>query len=103
MATSRCDWAQGSPLLEAYHDRTWGVPLHDDRALFELLTLESAQAGLSWLTVLRRIEGYREAFDGFDLEKVAAFSSSDVERLLASALIIRNRAKIEATVNNAHA
>src|SRR5689334_10896630 len=86
-----------------YHDREWGVPLHDDRALFELLILEGAQAGLSWATVLKKREGYREAFRGFDPGAIAAFTPDDVEELARSPLIIRNRAKIQATVDNATA
>ena len=100
---TRCDWAVGSPLMIEYHDRDWGVPLHDDSALFELLTLEGAQAGLSWVLILKRIDGYREVFHQFDIETVASFTPRDMEALLASPLIIRNRAKIEATVNNAGA
>jgi DNA-3-methyladenine glycosylase I len=87
--------------MEAYHDREWGTPLHDDRALFELLTLEGAQAGLSWLTILRRREGYRRAFAEFDPVKVAAFESVKVESLLANAEIIRNRQKVASTIENA--
>jgi DNA-3-methyladenine glycosylase I len=87
--------------MQAYHDQEWGVPLHDDRALFELLTLEGAQAGLSWITILRRREGYRGAFARFDVERVAAFDESDLERLLADTGIIRNRAKLVATITNA--
>ena len=93
----------GDPLMDRYHDEEWGVPLHDDRALFELLTLEGAQAGLSWLTVLRRREGYREAFDGFDIERIAAYEERDIERLLGDERIIRNRAKVRSTVGNARA
>jgi DNA-3-methyladenine glycosylase I len=89
--------------MVCYHDEEWGVPLHDDRALFELLTLEGAQAGLSWDTVLRRREGYRRAFDRFDVAKVAAYDDTDVERLLQDAGIIRNRAKVLATIGNARA
>jgi DNA-3-methyladenine glycosylase I len=99
----RCAWALGDPLLREYHDREWGVPLHDDRALFELLTLEGAQAGLSWLTVLRKRDAYRRAFAGFDPRAVAAFGEADVERLLGDAGIVRNRQKIAATVANARA
>ena len=84
-----------------YHDREWGVPAHDDRLLFEMLTLEGAQAGLSWLTILRKREGYRQAFAGFDLETVARFGPKDVERLVADPGIVRNRLKIESAVNNA--
>ena len=86
-----------------YHDREWGVPLHDDRALFELLTLEGAQAGLSWDTILKRREGYRRAFAGFDIARIAAYTDADAERLLQDAGIIRNRAKIAATIGNARA
>jgi DNA-3-methyladenine glycosylase I len=87
--------------MAAYHDLEWGVPLHDDRQLFELLTLEGAQAGLSWSTILNRRDGYRRAFGNFDLEKVAAFDNQDVERLIADTGIIRNRQKIMATIVNA--
>ncbi len=99
----RCAWAGDDPLMRRYHDEEWGVPLHDDRALFELLVLESAQAGLSWRTVLHRREGYRAAFEGFDIARVAAYGQSDRERLLADARIIRNRAKIDAAIANARA
>jgi DNA-3-methyladenine glycosylase I len=100
---TRCAWAQGSPELEAYHDDEWGLPSHDERHLFELLTLEGAQAGLSWLTILRKREGYRRAFADFDAEVVARFGAADVERLLADRSIVRNREKIESTIANAHA
>jgi DNA-3-methyladenine glycosylase I len=100
-ADGRCAWAAGDPLMEAYHDLEWGMPLHDDRALFELLILEGAQAGLSWTTILRRREGYRRAFAGFDPTTVAAFADADVRRLLEDAGIIRNRQKILATIDNA--
>ena len=100
----RCGWAAGSSdLMTRYHDKEWGVPSHDDRALFELLTLEGAQAGLSWNTILNRREGYRRAFENFEIERVAAFGSADVERLLEDTGIIRNRGKIEATIGNANA
>ena len=89
--------------MRAYHDHEWGVPLHDDRALFELLTLEGAQAGLSWCTVLHRRQGYREVFDGFDLERIAAYTPADMEARRADPRIIRNRAKIQSTVGNARA
>ncbi len=89
--------------MRGYHDREWGVPLHGDRALFELLTLEGAQAGLSWRTILARREGYRVAFEGFDLERIAAWGDADRERLRGDARIVRNRAKIAATVANARA
>jgi DNA-3-methyladenine glycosylase I len=98
---SRCEWAGDDPLMLTYHDQEWGVPLHDDRMLFELLTLEGAQAGLSWSTILRRREGYRAAFAGFDIGRVAAFEQADVERLLQDGGIIRNRQKILSTIENA--
>ncbi len=98
----RCDWGtRGGELMIAYHDEEWGVPVHDDRKQFEFLTLESAQAGLSWLIVLRKREAYRRAFAGFDPEKVARFSAKRVERLLADPGIIRNRLKIESAITNA--
>jgi DNA-3-methyladenine glycosylase I len=98
---NRCSWAAGDALMDAYHDREWGVPLHDDQLLFELLTLEGAQAGLTWLTVLRRRDGYRDAFAGFDIPTVAAFGQTEIERLLQTASIIRNRQKVVSTVENA--
>jgi len=98
----RCGWAVGD-LLIVYHDREWGVPQHDDRALFELLVLEGAQAGLSWLTVLRKRDGYRAAFDGFDPRKVARYSARQLERLLRDTGIIRNRQKVASAVGNARA
>ena len=91
------------PLYLAYHDEEWGVPVHDDRLLFEFLVLEGAQAGLSWLTILRKREGYRQAFAGFDPATVAAFGPADVERLLADPGIVRNRLKIESAIDNARA
>ncbi len=100
---TRCEWAGDDPLMQQYHDIEWGVPLHEDRALFELLILEGAQAGLSWRTVLHRREGYRVAFDGFDVATVAAYGDADRERLRADARIIRNRAKIDAAIGNARA
>ncbi|HXY28075.1 MAG TPA: DNA-3-methyladenine glycosylase I [Acidimicrobiales bacterium] len=99
----RCDWATGGGAMQAYHDAEWGVPVHDDRTHFEFLVLEGAQAGLSWATVLKRREGYREAFAGFDPQKVARFTPGRVEKLLADPGIIRNRAKVAATVANARA
>jgi DNA-3-methyladenine glycosylase I len=99
--TSRCAWAGNDPLYLAYHDLEWGVPLHDDRRLFEFLTLEGAQAGLSWLTILRKREAYRTAFAGFDPEVVARFGEGEYLRLLADAGIVRNRLKIQSTVQNA--
>jgi DNA-3-methyladenine glycosylase I len=98
----RCAWAEGSDeLMLAYHDEEWGVPSHEDVHLFEMLTLEGAQAGLSWQTILRKREGYRGAFAGFDPGKVARFDAKKVERLLADPSIVRNRLKIASTVNNA--
>jgi DNA-3-methyladenine glycosylase I len=101
-AKQRCDWGtRGGDLMAAYHDQEWGVPVHDDRKQFEFLTLESAQAGLSWLVVLRKREAYRKAFAEFDPEKVARFTEKRIERLLADEGIIRNRLKIVAAINNA--
>ncbi len=99
----RCGWATSDPLYLAYHDEEWGVPVHDDRRLFEMLILEGAQAGLSWITILKRREGYRRAFEGFDPERIARYGRKDVNRLLADTGIIRNRAKVEATIKNARA
>lgn len=99
---SRCPWATIEPSL-TYHDREWGVPLHDDRLLFEFLILEGAQAGLSWITILRKRENYRKAFDSFEAEKIARYGARDVERLLADEGIVRNRLKIAATIQNAQA
>ena len=98
----RCDWGQ-SPEMIAYHDTEWGVPVHDDRTHFEFLVLEGAQAGLSWITILKRRDGYRKAFAGFDPAKVARFTPARVEKLLADPGIIRNRAKVESAVRNARA
>ncbi len=103
MNRPRCPWAGDDPLMQAYHDQEWGVPLHDDRALFELLTLEGAQAGLSWRTVLHRRQGYREVFDNFDIQRIAAYAPADIEARRADPRIIRNRAKIQSTVGNARA
>lgn len=97
----RCGWCVGDRLYEKYHDEEWGVPVHDDKKHFEFLILEGAQAGLSWLTILRRREGYRTAFAGFDADKVAQFTEADVERLLQDPGIIRNRLKIRAAIKNA--
>ncbi len=97
----RCGWVNTDPLYIAYHDREWGVPVHDDRKLFEFLVLESAQAGLSWITILKKRENYRQAFDGFDPEKVARFDARKIRTLLSDAGIVRNRLKIQAAVNNA--
>jgi DNA-3-methyladenine glycosylase I len=98
---NRCEWVGKDPLYLAYHDDEWGVPVHDDRRLFEMLILEGAQAGLSWLTILRKRESYRRAFDDFHVERVAAYSEAEVQRLLADAGIVRNRRKIEAAIRNA--
>jgi DNA-3-methyladenine glycosylase I len=98
---ARCWWGAGDPLYRRYHDTEWGQPVADDRRLFEKLSLEGFQAGLSWLTILRKREHFRRAFDGFDPAAVARFGTRQVERLLADPGIIRNRAKIEATINNA--
>src|SRR5213080_2386293 len=99
----RCGWADGDALMQAYHDEEWGVPLHDDRKLFEFLILEGAQAGLSWTTILKKRENYRKAFDGFRAEKIARYGTRDVKRLLGDAGIVRNRLKIAATIDNAKA
>lgn len=99
----RCDWAGSDPLYVAYHDTEWGVPVWDDRKLFEFLVLEGAQAGLSWLTILRKREGYRRAFANFDPRRVARFDQKRVESLVVDPGIVRNRAKIEATIGNARA
>lgn len=100
---ARCAWCASDPEYTRYHDEEWGVPLTDDRRLFEKICLEGFQAGLSWLTILRRREGFRAAFAGFDPELVARFDETDIERLLGDAGIIRHRGKIEATINNARA
>ncbi|HEB66729.1 MAG TPA: DNA-3-methyladenine glycosylase I [Gammaproteobacteria bacterium] len=97
----RCGWCGTDPDYVRYHDTEWGVPLHDDRRLFEFLVLESAQAGLSWLTILKKREHYRSAFAGFDIERVARFNRRSIERLLADPGIVRNRRKIEAAITNA--
>ena len=99
----RCAWCGTDPLYVAYHDKEWGVPCHDEQTLFEFVILEGAQAGLSWITVLRKRENYRLAFDGFDPERIARYDAKDVERLMGNAGIIRNRAKIEASIGNARA
>ncbi len=100
---SRCGWAGNDPLYIAYHDTEWGVPVHDDRTLFEFLVLEGAQAGLSWITILRKRPAYREAFDGFDPHKVAAYDEAKVAELLENRGIVRNRLKIQAAITNARA
>ena len=101
--TTRCPWAGSDPLYLRYHDEEWGVPVHDDRHFFEMLVLEGAQAGLAWITVLRKREGYRAAFDGFDPAVVAGYDDRRVAALLENPAIIRNRLKIESAVGNARA
>ncbi len=101
VSPGRCAWADRDPLLATYHDEQWGTPVHDDRRLFESLVLDGAQAGLSWLTILRKREGYRKAFAGFDPRRVARFGAGDVERLMSDEGIVRNRAKIESAIANA--
>ena len=103
MPVQRCAWAGSDPLYMAYHDEEWGVPLHDDRRLFEMLILEGAQAGLSWITILRKRAAYRKAFDNFDPQKVARYRQARIERLLANEGIVRNRLKVEGAVRNAKA
>jgi DNA-3-methyladenine glycosylase I len=100
---ARCAWAGNDPLYTAYHDAEWGVPLHDDQRLFEMLVLEGAQAGLSWITILRKRERYRQVFEGFDPRRVARFSSARVEKLLRDPGIVRNRSKVEGAVRSARA
>jgi DNA-3-methyladenine glycosylase I len=100
---NKCRWALSSPQMESYHDTEWGVPVHDERLLFEFLVLEGAQAGLSWSTILNKRENYRQAFDGFDPETVARYDERKIEELLQNAGIIRNRLKIQAAVINARA
>ncbi len=102
-AVSRCSWCGDVPEYVRYHDEEWGVPSHDDRHLFEMLILEGAQAGLSWITILRKREAYREAFDGFDAERIARYTPARIERLMRNERIVRNRAKLEAAVKNARA
>ncbi len=99
----RCPWATSDPLYILYHDQEWGVPVHDDRKLFEMLILEGAQAGLSWITILKKRENYLKAFDNFDAKKVARYDSKKVRQLLSNEGIIRNRLKIEAAIQNAQA
>ena len=97
----RCGWAGESPTMQAYHDEEWGVPLHDERSLFELLILEGAQAGLSWNTILQKRQNYRQAFDNFQPDKIARYGAGEVKRLLANPGIVRNRLKVAATIQNA--
>ncbi len=100
---TRCSWSASDPLYIRYHDEEWGVPVHDDRKIFEFLVLEGAQAGLSWLTVLKKRENYRKAFDGFDYKKIAKYDSKKISKLLEDPGIIRNRLKVNSVVNNAKA
>ena len=100
---TRCAWCSDDPLYQAYHDTEWGVPVHDDRTLFEFLTLEGAQAGLSWLTILRKRKNYRRAFDNFDIQRITRYTEHDTQRLLADPGIVRNRLKIASTIGNARA
>ena len=102
-ATSRCAWCGDDPLYVRYHDEEWGVPVHDDHRHFEFLILEGAQAGLSWITILRKRENYRAAFADFDPERVARFGKRDIERLLKNPGVVRNRLKVEGAVKNARA
>ena len=97
----RCAWAGDTPIYQAYHDEEWGVPLHDDRALFEFLILEGAQAGLSWITILKKRDAYRAAFDNFDAARIARYGANKIELLLQNAGIVRNRLKVQAAVTNA--
>ena len=101
--TTRCPWAGPDPLYREYHDAEWGVPVHDDRHFFEMLILEGAQAGLAWITILRKRQGYRDAFDGFDPATVARYDDRRVATLLENPAIVRNRRKIESAVGNARA
>ena len=100
---TRCAWAGSDPLYVAYHDEQWGVPMHDDQELFEMLVLEGAQAGLSWSTILNKRENYRRAFDGFEIARVAAYGEDDIQRLLADPGIVRNQLKLRSAVRNARA
>jgi DNA-3-methyladenine glycosylase I len=100
---NRCSWCGDDPIYIAYHDTEWGVPVHEDRLLFEFLILEGAQAGLSWITILKKRENYRQAFDNFDYEKVACYTEDDIKRLLANPGIVRNRLKINSAIKNARA
>jgi DNA-3-methyladenine glycosylase I len=101
VAITRCGWAEGDPLMRDYHDREWGVPVHDDRLLFEFLVLEGAQAGLSWMTILRKRDAYRTAFKRFEPATVARFTDASVARLMGLSGIVRNRRKIESAIKNA--
>ena len=101
MTKTRCTWSVGDPLYEAYHDQEWGVPVYDDATLFEFLILETFQAGLSWITILRKRENFRKAFDNFDYKKIADYDQDKIDSLLHDAGIIRNRLKINSTITNA--
>ena len=103
MAISRCSWVTNDPLYIDYHDKEWGRPVHNDQKLFEMLTLEGAQAGLSWITILKRRESYREAFDNFDVVTISRYTDEKIEKLLQNTGIIRNRKKIESVIRNANA
>ena len=103
MTKNRCGWCAGNALYEAYHDEEWGVPVYDDATLFEFLILETFQAGLSWITILKKRENFRKAFDHFDYKKIAKYKPSKVEELLQDAGIIRNKLKVNATITNAQA
>jgi DNA-3-methyladenine glycosylase I len=103
MDKTRCSWCQSSELMMDYHDKEWGTPLHDDRKLFEALTIDGFQAGLSWSTILNKRENFRKAFDNFNVEKVAAYTLADFNRLMKDAGIVRNRLKIASTITNAQA
>jgi DNA-3-methyladenine glycosylase I len=103
MSIERCSWCGRDPVYVTYHDQEWGVPSHDDRHLFEMLLLEGAQAGLSWLTILKKRDNYRRAFDQFDPARIARYDSGDIDRLMQDAGIVRNRLKIEAAIGNARA
>lgn len=97
----RCEWCGDDPLYTKYHDEEWGVPVHDDRVLFEFLILEGAQAGLSWITILRKREGYKKAYDGFDVKKVSSYDEEKILELLQNPEIVRNKLKVRSSVNNA--
>ncbi len=101
MSNERCSWANGDPLYEKYHDTEWGKPLYDDDMLFEFLILEGFQAGLSWITILRKRENFRKAFSNFDARKIVKYTQKDIDRLMQDAGIVRNKLKINAAINNA--
>src|SRR5437016_1677966 len=100
LTTTRCGWVSDDPLYIEYHDNEWGIPVHDDRRLFEMLILEGAQAGLSWITILGKRENYRKAFDGFDPNKIIRYDAKKIKQLLGDAGIVRNKLKIAATMQN---